>query len=118
MKDIIFHMSVYEDEVVICHKQIKKVVESVEDTDDYFNAKAKLLGVEKKDLIVMRSSSMDFPEDETENKETLKLVDEINVRNSIGHMQSMGMTGKKINEWVKEHYPELDVVSCREDNSK
>jgi len=57
--------------------QVKREVTSVKDFTQFILAKAKAAKCEPDDLIIMCSSSMDFPEDSTTNKATIDLAHDL-----------------------------------------
>lgn len=54
--------------------QLKRIVESVADFASFITERCKKAKVKPDDLIIMCSSSMDFPEDSTDNKKTIALA--------------------------------------------
>ncbi len=58
-------------------KQKERIVKSVDDFKNFIITRMKLAKCEPEDLIIMCSSSMDFPEDSTNNKKTIKLAREL-----------------------------------------
>jgi hypothetical protein len=75
-----FGLGIYDDKVKIRFvkkkngPQIMREITSVEDFTDFIKEKAKAAKCEVDDLIIMCSSSMDFPEESTKNKKTIKLA--------------------------------------------
>jgi hypothetical protein len=75
-----FGLGIYDDKVKIRYvereggPQIKRVVTSVDDFIKFIKEKCKAAKCTPEDLIIMCSSSMDFPEDSTDNKKTIKLA--------------------------------------------
>lgn len=55
-------------------KQLRRVITSVKDFQQFIIDRCKKAKVKPDDLIVMCSSSMDFPEDSTSNKKTIALA--------------------------------------------
>jgi hypothetical protein len=53
-------------------------IKSVKDFMGFLQRMIRKHKIKEEELIVMGSSSMDFPKDSTKNKETLKLVEEFN----------------------------------------
>jgi hypothetical protein len=55
-------------------RQTERVVKSETDFREFMLARMKKYNLKQEDLIIMCSSSMDFPEDDTENKATIALA--------------------------------------------
>ena len=55
-------------------KQKRRVVTSEQDFKSFMQARMKKYNLKADDLIIMCSSSMDFPEDSTNNKKTIALA--------------------------------------------
>lgn len=75
-----YGLGIDNDKVVLRYQdkakgpQIKRVIESVEDFVAFIKERCKKAKVKPDDLIIMCSSSMDFPEDSTDNKKTIALA--------------------------------------------
>ena len=55
-------------------KQKRRVITSVDDFARFMHERMKKYNLKEHDIIMMCSSSMDFPEDSTDNKATIKLA--------------------------------------------
>jgi hypothetical protein len=81
-----FYLTIKNDNVVVeyedsCKKEITRTFENIDDYAIFFSTIAKEAEVEFDDLIIMCSSSLDWPEDSTDNIETIKLADAIRGNN-------------------------------------
>lgn len=75
MKPTVFSLTITNGKVTIGHSGGKKhVINSVEEFVKYVKRKAKAAKCEPDDLIIMCSSSMDFPKEYTSDPAVLKLV--------------------------------------------
>jgi hypothetical protein len=70
-----YYLSIRNDRVTVKYDDAElRVITSARDFDEFLSLEAARLGVRREDLKVLASSSMDFPEDETSNPETIALA--------------------------------------------
>lgn len=75
-----YGLGIEDDKVMLRYQdtargpQKKHVVESVEDFAAFIKQRCDKAKIKFDDLIIMCSSSMDFPQDSTDNKKTIKLA--------------------------------------------
>lgn len=76
MHDPLYHfVTVEDDDVVIYYGADQaRVIQTLQEYRSFLKARADAQGVEMKDLTVMASSSMDFPEENTKNADTIALA--------------------------------------------